>query len=547
MPRFQPIHLEDALKRLGMGNLSHLVGYDRIEAFDSFGQSITETKMVQILLCRHGSQLLSNKEIRVAILDALPDPLLGYIFDGQYDANRQVRNSCKDSVKNIQWSRTGEKPKRVLSIFGLDDNHLPPQPTALESHIKVTPNSTLYNYQRRVKDRLIRFLSKNNRVLLHMPTGSGKTKTSIEGIVDYWRSTADRDGLIIWLAHSQELCEQAFDSLKSIWLERGDSPIDMFRLWGKHSIDEIATSGNGFIVASLQKIHSMKLTSSNEVFAMISGIKTKCRMIVIDEAHKAIAPTYKTSIEFISNVDKTKLVGLTATPGRGFDQAETRDLVEFFDGNKISITDDSGKDVDDPIRFLQDNQYLARVKRKPVLTNIELDLTDSERDFVTNFLDLPPSVLKKLSKDSKRNALILAEIINLHARGKFIIVFALSVEHAHLLTELLLLKKISVRCVDGSTPTKDRSCYLEEYKSGEVNILINYGVLTTGFDAPRTNAVVITRPTGSLVLYSQMLGRGIRGPKMGGNIECELVDLEDNLLGFPRDSQAFTYFDQAWT
>ena len=103
MPRFQPIHLEDALKRLGMGNLSHLVGYDRIEAFDSFGQSITETKMVQILLCRHGSQLLSNKEIRVAILDALPDPLLGYIFDGQYDANRQVRNSCKDSVKNIQW------------------------------------------------------------------------------------------------------------------------------------------------------------------------------------------------------------------------------------------------------------------------------------------------------------------------------------------------------------------------------------------------------------------------------------------------------------
>ena len=42
-------------------------------------------------------------------------------------------------------------------------------------------------------------------------------------------------------------------------------------------------------------------------------------------------------------------------------------------------------------------------------------------------------------------------------------------------------------------------------------------------------------------------GRGIRGPKMGGNIECELVDLEDNLLGFPRDSQAFTYFDQAWT
>jgi DNA repair protein RadD len=540
------IKLTDALKRLGMGKLSNLVGSERIQAFDDIGESITETKLANILLRRHGSQVLANREIRSVVLDTLPDSLIGYIYDGQYDENRAVEDNCKNSVRNMQWFREGEKPKRVLSIFGLDDNYLPPQPIALESHIKVTPNSILYKYQRSVKDRLIRFLMENNKVLLHMPTGSGKTKTAIEGIVDYWRSAADRDGLIIWLAHSQELCEQAFDSLKNIWLERGDSPIDMFRLWGKYSTDNITTSSSGFIVASLQKVHSMKSASSNDVFEMISKIKTKCRMIIIDEAHKAIAPTYKSSIEFIANIDKTKLVGLTATPGRGYDNSETRELVEFFDGNKISITDDSGNDVEDPIRFLQDNQYLARVKRTSISTNVELNLTSTERDFVTNFLDLPPSVLMKLSKDAKRNALILAEIINLYKRGKFIIVFALSVEHAHLLTELLLLKMISVRCVDGSTPPSDRSHYLEEYKSGKVKILINYGVLTTGFDAPSTNAVVITRPTGSLVLYSQMLGRGIRGPKMGGNVECELVDLEDNLLGFPRDSQAFTYFDQAW-
>ena len=529
-----------------MGQLSDLVGSGRIEAFDSYGLAITETKMTEILLRRHESQLLCDREIRRVVLDSLPDPFIGYIYDGRYDINRTVDDNCRNSVKRINWTRNGEKPKRVLSVFGLDDNFLPPKLTQPENHIKVFPHSTLYPYQRRVKDRLVRFLSAESRVLLHMPTGSGKTRTSIEGVVDYWRSSAERDGLIVWLAHSQELCEQALESFEKIWKERGDSSIDMFRLWGNRSIN-ITPSSNGLIVASLQKIHSMKSTDSNEIFTMISNIRKKCRMVVIDEAHKAIAPTYRSGIEFIATMDKTKLIGLTATPGRGSDESQTDELVRFFESNKIDITDENEQVVADPIRFLQRDGYLARVKRKAVQTEVKLNLNEKELEFVTNFFDVPSSVLEKLSKDARRNALILSEILDLYRRGKFVIVFALSVEHAHLLTELLLLKAIKARCIDGGTRPYDRSLYLEEYKSGDVRILVNYGVLTTGFDAPRTNAVVITRPTGSLVLYSQMLGRGIRGPKMGGNQECELVDLEDNLSGFPRESQAFTYFDHSWS
>ncbi|KKK92256.1 hypothetical protein LCGC14_2704740, partial [marine sediment metagenome] len=125
-------------------------------------------------------------------------------------------------------------------------------------------------------------------------------------------------------------------------------------------------------------------------------------------------------------------------------------------------------------------------------------------------------------------------------------VFALSVENAHLITELLNLRNIESRCVDGKCTPYDRQKYIEEYKSGNVQVLVNYGVLTTGFDAPNTNAVLIARPTGSLVLYSQMIGRGIRGPRMGGNEECILVDIKDNLVGFPDERNAFTYFDDEW-
>ena len=109
-----------------------------------------------------------------------------------------------------------------------------------------------------------------------------------------------------------------------------------------------------------------------------------------------------------------------------------------------------------------------------------------------------------------------------------------------------MLRSIEARCIEGNTESNTRARYIEAYKHGSVQVLINFGVLTTGFDAPNTNAILIARPTASIVLYSQMIGRGIRGPLVGGNEECLLIDLEDNLVGFPKEQQAFRYFDNYW-
>ena len=81
----------------------------------------------------------------------------------------------------------------------------------------------------------------------------------------------------------------------------------------------------------------------------------------------------------------------------------------------------------------------------------------------------------------------------------------------------------------------------------EPQLLCNYGVLTTGFDAPRTSAALIARPTKSLVLYSQMVGRVIRGPRVGGNPAAEIVTvLDHNLPGFGSVAQAFTNWEDVW-
>ena len=541
------LKLNQQLKRLGTPTLSEIIGSHRLEIIgEILSSSITESKLVRLLELRYGTQVLANKEIRSEILLRLSTAHQIFILEGVFDESRALSETHIRQLLTAKWGRKANFAQRTLSVFGLSDEYLPPlYNQALSSEI-ITPEVILYPYQVRLKNRLVRSLvSGDERILVHMPTGAGKTRTCVEGLTDYWRSFADRSGFIVWLAHSEELCEQAVETFTKIWTERGDEPLEIFRLWGNHGTPDFINK-NGFVVASLQRLHAMRTSATNETFKAISALKSKCKMIVIDEAHKAVAPTYKASIEFIANLEKTKIIGLTATPGRGEEAAETQELVGFFNRNKISLTDQSGLDIENAINFLQENKYLSRVVRREIASDVTIDLNEKEQQFVATFLEIPTSVLMKLADSASRNALILGEIAALCSKGLNIIVFALSVEHAHLLTELLNLRNIDSRCVDGNCTPYDRHQYIEEYKSGGVKVLVNYGVLTTGFDAPNTNAVLIARPTGSLVLYSQMIGRGIRGPRMGGNEECILVDIKDNLVGFPDEKHAFTYFNDDW-
>ena len=113
---------------------------------------------------------------------------------------------------------------------------------------------------------------------------------------------------------------------------------------------------------------------------------------------------------------------------------------------------------------------------------------------------------------------------------------------------MLTIEGIPNSLVTGDMNPKDRKESIEKFKnrSDKTNILINYEVLTTGFDSTNIKCVFIARPTQSVVLYSQMIGRGLRGPQMGGNEECLLVDIKDNLSQFD-ENMAFAHFDNYWS
>ena len=122
--------------------------------------------------------------------------------------------------------------------------------------------------------------------------------------------------------------------------------------------------------------------------------------------------------------------------------------------------------------------------------------------------------------------------------------------HSRLLATVLRARGITADSVTGDTHSLDRERIITKFRGTDPGTLVlcNYGVLTAGFDAPKTSAAVIARPTKSLVLYSQMLGRALRGPLAGGNKEAEIVTVIDrNLPGFAAPSETFFNWEDVWT
>jgi superfamily II DNA or RNA helicase len=186
------------------------------------------------------------------------------------------------------------------------------------------------------------------------------------------------------------------------------------------------------------------------------------------------------------------------------------------------------------------------------MTPPDENLTDDDLERVSNMDDYDEQLLLKLSEDEWRNLLILDKLDDLIKRGhRRILVFCLSVKHSNILAIFMNMKS-DCRCasITSDTPPDMRAHWIESFvddENDEPCVLFNYGVLTTGFDAPKTSAAIIARPTKSLLLYSQMVGRVIRGDMVGGTEEAEIWTVVDQKLpGFRDMSEAFWNWEDVW-
>jgi DNA repair protein RadD len=411
-------------------------------------------------------------------------------------------------------------------------------------HHKVIPEYALYNYQNKVLIKIDKALkTSKNRVLLHMPTGSGKTRTTISYVCKYFIENENKN--VVWFANTVELLDQAYNEFQRAWTKLGNRQLETFKFWGQSDIDLSKVQGS-FVVVGLDKAYNSLINS----FGDFTVFANNTSLVIMDEAHQAIAPTYKLLLESIVVLNKASLIGLSATPGRSYnDPNEDLKLADFFYRQKVKLKIEG---YENPVDYLVENGYLARTINTSLLYKSGIQLSSTDIEYLRINFRLPNYVLENISKDRLRNLSIISKVKNLINKHKRIILFGITKDHAIILNSLLTAIGIDSKVLTSDTNSDYRKKIIEDFKKSRINhpepkVLCNFGILTTGFDAPETSCAVIARPTDSLVLYSQMVGRAIRGVKSGGNEEAEIVTvIDESLPGFGNVAEAFSNWDDVW-
>lgn len=413
----------------------------------------------------------------------------------------------------------------------------------------VGPDYGLYPYQRQVLHDLLEALEGGGRVVAHLPTGAGKTRIASHAAAALLNQReADGQlaparpgggpagGLVVWLASSEELCEQAAESLSAAWRALGNRPVAVHRSWGDARLD-LASLGEGFLVAGLQKLWA----ASRQRRDLLTGIGERAAGVIFDEAHQAVAPTYRFITEQLAAYDPP-LLGLTATPGRSLElRDEDYDLAQVFHENKVAI-DPRGHGS--AVTYLIRQGYLADPDFTPVSVRLEARVREpgAERDYAA-------ADLERIGRDRAWSGQVVALARRALGRHPRVMAFCPSVRCAEESARAVADAGFRSQSIVAGTPSDERQAIIADFRSDvpEPMALFNYGVLTAGFDAPRTRCVIVARPTTSLVLYSQMVGRAMRGPRSGGNRECQIYTVVDtSLRGFGSVIEAFRNWEGLW-
>jgi superfamily II DNA or RNA helicase len=500
---------ERLIAAVGVEPLRRLAGEALIEGAERVRGDLDDKTLAELVLAAHG----------VNTLKVLRDDLEHWAPPTQWAGSRRAR----EFVTSLGFDNTyaGFESAQRDALLPVDGPLKLPE---------------LHDFQRSISNDLRGLLTSKdgNRGLVSLPTGAGKTRVAVQTLVEAFKDD-DFEGPVLWVAQSDELCEQAVQSWREVWRSEGpEARMHVNRLWGSNEVSAVG-SGLQVVVATIQKLRERRDRSDYEWL-------WRAGCLVIDEAHRAITPEYTALLETFGMGRGKRgipLIGLTATPFRGENERETQQLASRY-GNRLLDVVALG---DNPYAALQKMGVLAEVEHE-ILPGSEVDLTESERDYLEKFERMPSSVEGRLGVDADRNEILLESIGDLPDDWT-VLLFAASVEHAQIMAALLSLEGVPARAISAETESGARRHYVEEFRHGRIRVLTNYNVLTQGFDAPAVRAVYVARPTFSTNLYQQMVGRGLRGPLNGGGETCRIVNVADNFLKFG-EQLAFHRFDYLW-
>jgi superfamily II DNA or RNA helicase len=320
-------------------------------------------------------------------------------------------------------------------------------------------------------------------MLLHLPTGAGKTVIAAEVIRVL--SKTPGFGKVLFIAHRSEILDQTAATIRrhmpsiSVDIEQGN------RTAGQ---DAVVT------IASVQSLVRRRDRYDPKAFSLI----------IADECHRALAPTWEDVIQYFhaNKAGTSLLLGMTATPRR----TDGRSVSSVFQEVAFEITRAELEDLG----YLVPMAYYA-VRSELSLDRIKLSHGDFQIGALSAVMDLPE--VRSLAVAAWREK----------AKDKKTIAFCAGVDHARHLAADFNALGVPARHIDGKT--KDREQVVEAFRRGDIQVLTNYGVLTEGFDDPAVQCVLMARPTTSPLVYAQCVGRGLRTAP--GKTDCTVIDIVD--------------------
>ena len=334
----------------------------------------------------------------------------------------------------------------------------------------------LFDYQEDMKERIEKALRLHRSVMAQMPTGTGKTYL-LTAVIDSFVSNNPMEK--VWIvAHRRELVSQIDETVRKF-----------------HSYSASNTSS---------LLSSVKAMSIQWLMRHYDEIEEEPGMIVIDEAHHALAKTYK---EMWKRFPKAKFLGLTATPcrlnGKGFTDlfdvlVQSWGVPEFISKGRLATYDFVSIKSDGVTQRLIDS--LQKRGADGDYQNKEMDMLLNKKPSIERLY----RSLEEYGKDRKG------------------IVYAINISHAQKITKLYQEHGVKAIAIDSKTLATERQQDIEAFKKGDIQVLVNVDIFSEGFDCPDVEFVQLARPTLSLAKYLQMVGRGLRVAK--GKKNCVIID-----------------------
>ena len=459
---------------------------------------------------------------------------------------------CRDTLTRLappkQWAGSSRAVAFVKSL-GFSAEWAGERNRKREPYLEVEGRfrlPRLHGYQKGIV-RNVRMMLQESRAnsnarrgMISLPTGSGKTRVAVQAAV---RLLARKDlgGGVLWVADRDELCEQAVEAWQQVWSAKGaqGTALRISRLWGGQP-GPSPTSDPHVVVASIQTLgHRLDRYAFLRDFGLV----------VFDEAHRSLAPSFTSvmaelGLRYRRKADEPFLLGLTATPYRA-NEEETERLVKRYGARRLDRGVFPDDDPESAVKFLQQKEVLAEADQETI-EGVAFEMTPEEkRELEAQPFWLPEQLEKRIGRDSERTERIVDAFMRRRKTAGPTLIFATSVEHADTVSGILNLRGVRSRAVNGGTNRGTRRRIVEQFRAGEIDVLVNYGVFREGFDAPKTSTIIVARPVYSPNLYFQMIGRGLRGVKNGGNPRCLILNVEDNIVNFDR-KLAFSELDWLW-